>query len=316
MKRYDAIEAVPHHRETAVTIGTFDGVHLGHRRIIEATVQKAKECGGRSVIISFDPHPQHVLRPESPLALLTRTDEKAALLAEMGPDALLVLPFDRELAALSPEEFVERVLVERLGVCHLVVGFDHAFGRGREGHHDNLARLGQRYGFDVTVIPPVTVGDAPVSSTRIRRALAQGRVDEARRLLGRPFGLTARIVRGEGLGRKMGFPTANLGLDASQLSLLADGVYAVRARVQNTSFLGMANVGTRPSVQGRHRGVEVHLFDYQGDLYGQTLSVQFIERIRDEKRFDSTEVLVEQMKRDRVTSLGLLNKTQYEGETP
>ena len=310
MKRYDAIEAVPHHRETAVTIGTFDGVHVGHRRIIEATVQKARDCGGQSVVISFDPHPQHVLRPQQPLALLTRTDEKAALLVEMGTDALLVLPFTHDLAALSPEAFVRDLLVKRLGVCHLVVGFDHAFGRGREGHHDNLARLGKRYGFDVTVIAPVTVDGEPVSSTRIRQTLAQGRVEEAGRLLGRPFSLRGPVVKGEGLGRKLGFPTANLGLDAVQLDLLADGVYAAKVQYGGQSFSGMANVGSRPSVPGRTKGVEVHLFDFDGDLYGQTLGVQFIGRIRDERKFDSMEVLVAQMRRDQLTSLGLLNNPQ------
>lgn len=299
------------HGPTAVTIGTFDGVHRGHEKIVKATVQAGRHIQGQSVVITFQPHPQHVLRPQEPLSLISSLDEKGECLERLGLDTMLIMSFNKTLASLSPEDFVRDILVGSLQVKHLIVGFNHAFGRKREGHEDNLRELGVRYGFDVSVIPPVLCTEGPISSTRVRKALLAGDVSCAAEMLQRPYSLLGRVGKGAGIGREMGFPTANIQPDSANKLMPADGVYAVRVEHGETLYNGMANIGQSPTVNGKERRLEVHLFDFSADIYNERIRVHFIERIRNEERFNSREVLKAQIQRDQISSLGLLNKTQF-----
>lgn len=278
----------------AVAVGVFDGLHLGHLALIERAIVRAQ--GGRCTAITFDPHPDVVLAREfRSLPLLTPLPEKQRRLAAMGVD-LHVIPFTRELAALEPEVFVARHIVEPFGPRWLVVGRDFALGRGRAGNVDRLAGIGRTSGFEVEAVPLLSVDGAPVTSTRIRTLLLEGRVDDAARLLGRRYAFAGLVVHGEKLGRKLGYPTANLRLhDEQQLPAL--GIYAVWARIEGELEwrAGAMSLGVRPTFDGQVRTLEVHLLDWDGDLYGRDLHVELVSRLRDEERFPSVEALVAQM---------------------
>ncbi|MCK5146016.1 bifunctional riboflavin kinase/FAD synthetase [bacterium] len=312
MKQYNGLNNLPDHFGTAVTIGTFDGVHLGHQKIITSTVQAANVLNGRSVVITFNPYPQQVLRPESNIGLLNGQDEKANALSKLDLQALLILHFDMNLAALSPEEFVKKILVDRLQIKHLVVGYNHAFGKQRQGHEDNLRQLGNQYDFTVSVIAPVQYDNKPISSTRIRNTLLDGDVQNAAFMLGRYHTLSGIVVKGQGIGRKIGFPTANLQLINIEKLIPGDGVYAVRICHQHGWYKGMANIGHKPSIPGSERNIEVNLFDFDENIYNSMITIEFVHRIRDEKRFDSLEVLKAQLCRDQISSLGLLDNTLFQ----
>ncbi len=282
---------------TVVTIGNFDGVHLGHRAILARVLQRARELDGKAVAITFDPHPLKVLRPEMHLPLLTTPEQKLALLSACGLDAVVVLPFTHELAALPPRDFVRQYFCERLQVREVVVGHDYRFGRGREGDIDLLKEMGQLHGFTVQVVWAVEADRAVVSSSLIRALLRLGKVAEAARLLGRPYGVVGQVVRGKGRGAKLlGVPTANL-RPANEL-LPACGIYAVRVRRGPETLPGVANIGTCPTFDNQDLSLEVHLMEFNGDLYGENLEVQFVERLREERRFPSIEALGAQIKAD------------------
>ncbi|TMQ70487.1 MAG: bifunctional riboflavin kinase/FAD synthetase [Candidatus Eisenbacteria bacterium] len=284
---------------TVVTIGVFDGLHLGHQAILART--KARAEGGPCVVMSFDPHPDVVLargdfRSPPPL---TPLGEKRALLKSLGMDRFEVLPFTRELASLEPEAFVDRHLVAPFAPSALVVGDGFALGRGRSGTVERLRTIGETRGFDVEAVPLVMMDGAPVSSTRIRASLGSGRVAEAGRLLGRRYGLAGTVVTGDGRGRELGFPTANLRLHEERL-LPADGIYAVLASVagQEGWHPAAMSIGVRPTFDGQVRTLEVHLLDWSGDLVGRTLAVEFVEWLRPELRFESVAALVAAMAGD------------------
>ena len=283
-----------------VGLGNFDGVHLGHQRIIKRLVEYARENQGTAAVFTFEPHPAMVLRPEAAPPLLLAPELKQRLIASFGVDILLAIPFTREFALLSPEAFVREVLCAEIGVAAVFVGYNYTFGHRGAGTPETLRELGARYGFTVEVIPPVLVGGQPVSSTLIRGLIAAGKVEEAQRYLGYYPVFAGTVVSGAKRGTELGFPTANLEVD-SQVLVPANGVYAVKAVVDGEVFLGVANIGVCPTFAGDApvwRRVEVFLFDFHGDLYGKRLEVSFTRRLREERCFRSVAELVEQIRRD------------------
>ncbi len=282
---------------TVVTIGNFDGVHLGHRAILGLVVQRARELGGQAVAVTFNPHPVKVLRPEVNLPLLTTQDQKLKLLTASGLDAVVVLPFTTEFAALPARDFVRQYFCERLRAREVVVGHDYCFGRGREGNIDLLKEMGEIYGFTVQVVWAVEVDRAVVSSSLIRALLRLGKVTEAGRLLGRPYGVAGRVIQGKGRGAKLlGVPTANI-LTPNEL-LPSTGIYAVWVRRGEEILPGVANIGTCPTFDNSELSLEVHLMEFSGDLYGENLEVRFVTRLREEQRFPSLEALAAQIHAD------------------
>jgi riboflavin kinase/FMN adenylyltransferase len=282
---------------TVATIGNFDGVHLGHRAILDRVRQRAQELDGQAVAVTFNPHPVKVLRPEVNLPLLTTQDQKLNLLADSGLDAIVVLPFTLDFAALPAREFVRQYFCERLRAREVVVGHDYCFGRGREGNIDLLKEMGTVHGFTVQVVWAVEVQGAVVSSSLIRAMLRLGKVTEAGRLLGRPYGVVGRVVQGKGRGAKLlGVPTANL-VSPNEL-LPASGIYAVWVRRGDTILPGVANIGTCPTFNNSELSLEVHLLEFSGDLYGESLEVRFVARLREEQRFPSLEALAAQIHAD------------------
>lgn len=289
-----------------VTVGSFDGVHLGHQAVLREIARRAAEAGRASVLVTFEPHPLRVVNPQAAPPLLTTWPERRELLAQLPLDYVVLLHFDRRLAALTPEAFVREVLIGRCGVRELVIGHDHGFGRGRSGDVDTLRRLGAAYGFDVDVVGPVDVGDQHVSSSRVRRAVAGGDLETAARLLGRPYQVIGRVGRGEQRGRQIGVPTINLTEVPLDKLLPPDGVYAVRVQWRGGCAEGMMNQGPKPTFQDGRRSLEAHLFEFDGDLYGEWVRVEWVARLRDIARFASVEQLQDQLRRDRTVARAAL----------
>ena len=288
-------------RKTFVTIGTFDGVHRGHWEVLSEIRRRAEAVGGRSVLVTFHPHPLKIVRPEWAPPVLTTPVEKKEILAESGLDYAVFLAFTPTLASYTARRFVEEILVGRVNVGELVVGYDHHFGKGREGNVDVLKALGDELGFSVDVVGPVGSGGEPVSSTRIRKALLEGDVVTARRALGRPYSLHGLVVRGDQRGRTLGFPTANLevrgGGEGGKL-IPAPGIYAARGTVRSQTYDGALHVGPRPTFHGSPPTIELYLMDFAEEIYGQEVRVDFVEYLREVRPFESSQALIEQMKED------------------
>ncbi len=299
MEVFSGLEDFPQPETPRVlAVGTFDGVHLGHRAIVEEVIGRAKKRDSRSAALTFDPHPQRFLRRQVPPGLLSPSEEKAELLSQIGLDSLFVLRFDQKLALVEPEEFVEEILQRRLRVCEVVVGFSHRFGRERRGEPSLLRSLGHKLGFQVTVVEPVVVKGVVVSSTRIREALGRGEVEYARELLGRYYTLSGKVSSGERRGGILAYPTANIEVSPPEKLIPREGVYAVSADVGKGSFGGMMNIGVRPTFGESLLTVEAHLFDFNRDLYGRSIKVSLVRRMRDELKFESKEALRLQMEQD------------------
>lgn len=291
----------PRHRGCVATIGNFDGVHAGHQAILKRLRTHSERLGLPGCVVIFEPQPREYFAPQAAPPRLTRLRDKLVLLARQGADRVLCLAFNRRLRELSAEEFVQQVLVDGLGVKHLEVGDDFRFGCDRSGDFAFLLESGKRHGFTVEAANTVADSGERVSSTRLRQVLADGDFELAERLLGRPFSITGRVMHGQKLGRTLGAPTANVQLKRLRVPLT--GVYRVSAELDGTTHKGVANIGTRPTVQGDGKPhLEVHLLDYEGDLYGQRLTVVFHEKIRDEQRFDSLEALQAAIQADFATA--------------
>jgi riboflavin kinase/FMN adenylyltransferase len=291
---------------TVVTVGSFDGVHRGHLAVLAEIARRAGSAGRTSVLVTFEPHPLEVVNPEAAPRLLTTADEKRDVLAETPVDRVVVLPFTRELSQLSAPEFVTQVLRARYGMAELVLGYDHGFGRGRSGDVETVRRLGAEQGFGVDVVEAVREDGQPISSTLIRAAVAHGELDRAERWLGRPYALSGVVERGAGRGRTIGIPTLNL-VPAPRKLLPPDGVYAVRVAVGDGRYGGMMNQGARPTFGVTARGLEIHLFDFAGDVYGERVRVEWVRRLRDVRTFPSREALVAQLEHDRAAARDSLN---------
>ena len=283
---------------TVITVGTFDGVHLGHRAILSRVARRAAERSLPSVLVTFEPHPLAIVNPAAAPQLLSTTMEKLDLVAECGVDYAVVLPFTPSLAALDPSAFVEKILLDRYCLRELLIGHDHGFGRGRSGDVHVLRQLGEQFDFTVDMVEAVSVDGAPVSSSSIRRAVANGDLEGARRALGRRYSFSGRVGHGDQRGARLGFPTLNIALGSPRKLLPPIGVYAVLLESKRGAFGGMMNLGPRPTFDDPALSLEVHLFDAMGDWYGSPVRVEFVSRLRDTIRFDSADALVAQLRAD------------------
>ncbi len=282
---------------TVITVGSFDGVHLGHQRVLEVIAERAREAGRRSVLVTFEPHPLEIVNLQAAPPRLTVGSERHEILAQSELDAVAFLEFDRTLSKRSPEEFV-KLLVDRFFVKELVIGYDHGFGKGRAGDVDLLRVLGKQMGFDVDVVAEVDYDSRPVSSTRVRRAVAGGDLETARELLGRHYSMVALVIPGAGRGRHLGYRTINLRVDSQQKLLPPNGVYAVLVEWATGASAGMMHQGPRPTFGESERSLEIHLLDADEDLYGHEVKVSWVERLRDVKSFGSTDELTTQLEKD------------------
>jgi riboflavin kinase / FMN adenylyltransferase len=289
-----------------VTVGSFDGVHRGHQAVLQEIDRRARAAGRASMLVTFDPHPLEVVNPEAAPMLLTTGPERQEILAQSPLDYVMLLRFDQRLAGLTPEEFVREVLLERCEVKELVIGHDHGFGRSRSGDVDTLRRLGKAYGFDVDVVDPVDFGGQHVSSSRIRRAVAGGDLATAAAMLGRPYTVVGRVGQGERRGRLLGVPTINLTEVSPRKLLPPDGVYAVQVEWRGGRAGGMMNQGPRPTFEEGRRALEAHIFGFDGDLYGEWVRIEWVERLRYVERFGSVEQLKTQLAQDRTRAQAAL----------
>ncbi|UXP33849.1 bifunctional riboflavin kinase/FAD synthetase [Reichenbachiella agarivorans] len=305
----EGIDQIRHIPNAIVTSGTFDGVHIGHQKILKRIVQAAKEENGHSVVLTFWPHPRFILFPEDDtLKLLSNFEEKAAIMDEVGIDYIIKIEFTAEFSQLSSEQFIQEVLVDRLGTKKLIIGYDHKFGKNREGSFEYLKENNKRFKFEVEEIPRQDIDDVGVSSTKIRKALLQGNVDQASEYMGRHYSLIGTVVSGKKIGTGLGFPTANIQLKAAYKVVPKDGVYAVKVHMKEGTFDAMLNIGVRPTVDGVNRVIEVHIFDFDEDIYGQELKISFINYLRDEMKFDSLESLKNQLGKDKKESIRILRQ--------
>lgn len=309
MKIYEGLAGPFHIKNPVVTTGTFDGVHVGHRKIIQRLNQIAAENQGESTLITFEPHPRLVLFPDdNNLRLLSNLNEKIQLLQESGIQNLVIIPFTRDFSRMTSFEYVQDILLNKLHMRHLVIGYDHHFGRNREGSITELRAYSNQLNFEVEEIPAQDIDDIKVSSTKIRHALLEGDIPVANQFLTYSYRLQGTVVHGDKRGRLLGFPTANLQVQDTLKLIPMQGVYAVEVKLADGIFGGMLNIGTRPTVNGQDIRLEVHIFNWNSELYGMELEIRFKERIRNERRFESMEALTSQLQTDKRTALDILNK--------
>jgi len=295
-----------HAKKPVLTIGTFDGVHLGHRKIIDRLRDLAVKLNGESVIFTFDPHPRKVVaQGESNLRILTTMDEKIELFEQSGIDHLIIYPFTTEFAQLSYEQFVEQILVEQIHTKYLVVGYDHKFGKNRQGDFEFLKKCAVKLDFQIEKLDVLLMNESNISSTKIREAIQQGDFETANAFLGYEFVLHGTVVEGQKLGRKIQFPTANVETSDPDKIIPGYGVYAVKAKIQDQFYKGMLNIGSRPTINNNadHRSVEVHLFDFEADIYGAPIELIFYKKLREEQKFASIDALKEQLSIDQTDTL-------------
>jgi len=293
---------------TAITIGTFDGVHIGHRKILERLINNAKVLELKATVLTFFPHPRMVLQKDVAIKLLNTIDEKIKILEELGIDYLIIHPFTKEFSRLTATQFVRNILVNDLKTKKIIIGYDHRFGRNRNANINDLMAFGNAMDFEVEEISAQEVDDVSVSSTKIRKALEEGDMGTANMYLGYNYMLTGNIVKGKGLGRKLNFPTANLSIPEEYKLIPKNGVYVVSSVLEGNTVYGMMNIGFNPTVEGKTKSIEINFFDIDIDLYGKKIQIDIIDRIRDEKKFNSLESLQEQLKKDRETSLAIISK--------
>ncbi len=302
MKVYRSLEEFTRLDNAIVTTGTFDGVHYGHQKIISRLEELAKQYAGESVIITFFPHPRLVLFPEdNDLKLINTLDEKIELLEKSGIDHLLIIPFTKEFSRLSSLEFIQQILVDKIGTKKLVIGYDHHFGKNREGSFEHLKHYSTEYGFEVEEIPEQDINDVAVSSTKIRNAILDGNVTVANKYLGYTFSLRGIVKKGNQIGRTLGYPTANILLAESYKIIPTDGIYAVNVFIHDRKLQGMLYIGDRPTVQGKSKVIEVNIFDFSEDVYDQLIKVEFLQYIRGDKYFNSLEELKDALAKDELS---------------
>ena len=285
-------------KNTCIAIGIFDGVHRGHRYLINKMLQSAKRLGAKPVVITFYPHPAHVLRPDLKLGYLTSLAERFCRLKELGVDTLLVVPFNRTFARIPAQQFIKEILVKKLGVRAVFVGENFRFGKGRSGNTELFQKLASTYGFEMHAVPSLKLGGVVISSTRIRELVQVGKLKEAARFLGRGVSVGGIVVKGRMRGRTLGFPTANIDYEADIIP--AQGVYIVKARLGNKEYPAIANIGTRPSFEKQiaQLFLEVHILDFSKNIYGKRLEVEFLKKIRNEKKFSGPQQLIAQIRKD------------------
>ena len=293
---------------SVVTIGTFDGVHIGHKKIINRLVNIAKQEGLQAVVLTFFPHPRMVVQSDTKIKMLNTIDEKNKLLEQQGINHLVIKKFTKDFSRLSAQEYVRKVLVETLHVKHIIIGYDHHFGRNRTANIHDLKAFGEIYDFKVTEILAQEIDEVTISSTKIRQALNSGDVKTANTFLGYNFMISGTVVKGKGIGKTLNFPTANIRISESYKLIPKHGVYVVKTRILNTTVFGMMNIGVNPTVNGKLRSIEIHFFDFSQDIYGVYLEIEILKRLREEQKFDSLAELEKQLLKDAVVSKQFLQQ--------
>ncbi len=308
MKVFSSISKFHSTKKTIVTIGTFDGVHIGHRKIIEKLIQETKSSDCESLILTFFPHPRMVLNENSPIKLLNTINEKCILLKKMGLNNLVIHPFDKEFSNYSAEEFIKTVLVDAFNIQKIIIGYDHRFGKNRAANIDDLIWFGEKYGFEVDQISAQEVDSVSVSSTKIRDAISEGNMSVANEFLGYDYLLSGKIIKGKQLGRSIGFPTANIEIEENYKLIPKNGVYVVKSLLKEKTVFGIMNIGINPTVNGENLSIEVHFLDFNDDLYNTEIAVSVIDRIRDEKKFTSIDLLKAQIQEDENYAISYIEK--------
>lgn len=308
MKIYRSIEDYNEDKRSVVTIGTFDGIHLGHQEILSRLIKSSKNKDLNSVVLTFFPHPRIILNKYNEVKMIDTLDEKIIHLNEIGIDSLIIHPFDRNFSLLSANQFIKDFLVDKLKIKHIIIGYDHRFGKGREASVTDLKNYANDYDFTVEEIKAQEIEKITVSSTKIRNSINQGDIKTTEKYLGRYFNLTGKVVKGDGLGKKINYPTANIFIEETYKIIPKDGVYLVETIIKDELFNGMMNIGHRPTIGTKNKSIEVHLFNFNEDIYGQVISIKMISKIRDEKKFSSIQALKEQLVKDENYCLKLINK--------
>ena len=304
------IDDIPFQKESVLTVGTFDGIHQGHMALMNRLVQKANKHNCRSVVVSFDPHPRSIIHAgEDGIRLLTTLEERSRRLSELGVDVLCVIPFTRDFSLQNSKEFVQNILYSKIGLSYFIIGYDHHFGKNRDGNAQTLQQMSSDLDFEVEIVEKKEMGDLTISSTKIRQSLeVDGNVVRAEELLGRPYSFEGVVVHGDERGRTIGFPTANIQLNHRDKLIPKEGTYVIEAQLNGNTYQGMMNIGNRPTFDGQNQRIEVHLFSFNEQIYGQIMRVFLIERIRDEKKFKSSDQLIKQLQLDRKKSIELIHR--------
>ena len=307
MKIYHHIDEFKPVKNAVVTIGTFDGVHIGHRKIISRIKELADSIGGETVILTFFPHPRMILHPEDEsIKLINSINEKAQLLEQLGVDHLIITPFSRDFSNQSPEDYIRDILVNQIGTKKIVIGYDHRFGKDRQGGLNDLLHLAPQYNFEVIEIPEQDIHDVAISSTQIRNALFESKIDLANEFLGYPFFITGKVTRGDQIGRQIGYPTANIVIEEKYKLIPGDGIFAVKVEVDKVLYKGMAYIGTRPTINGVRRNIEVNIFDFDKEIYYQQIRMEFHHFVRGDAKFSGLDELKAQIAQDKIDVLKLM----------
>ena len=308
MRIFDNLKSYSSEKESILTIGTFDGVHIGHNKILKRLIQDSKKNNLSSLVMTFFPHPRMILNKSHEIKMIDTIDEKINLLEKTGLDNLIIHPFDNNFSKIRAKEFVEEVLVKKLKIKEIIIGYDHKFGKDREASVEDLKKFGKDYMFTVKEIPAQEIDSIAISSTKIRNAILNGEIEKCNKFLGRNFILTGKVVYGDGLGKKIDFPTANIEIKETYKIIPKNGVYLVKTKINSNTYFGMMNIGIRPTVGGTNKSLEIHFFNFKDNIYGKNVSIEIIKKIRDEEKFSSIDQLKIQLKKDEQFCLKLINK--------
>lgn len=293
-------------KKSVVTIGTFDGVHIGHQKILEQLVSTAKNNNANSVLLTFFPHPRMVLQKDNSIKLINTIEERIEILKETGLDYLIIHPFDKDFSRLTALDFIREVLVSHLDTSKLIIGYDHRFGKNREGNFEQLQEFGEMYDFEVLEIPAQDINNISISSTKVRNALLDSDIKKANRYLGYNFSIKGKVVSGKQLGNTIGYPTANIKVFEDYKLIPKKGAYLVKSTIENEVVYGMMNIGIRPTVNGTNETIEIHFFNFNKNIYNETLSIEILDFLREEQKFESVKALQEQLHQDKLKSLELI----------
>tara|TARA_Y100001936_G_C16065127_1_gene666728 strand:+ start:637 stop:1563 length:927 start_codon:yes stop_codon:yes gene_type:complete len=308
MRIFDNLKSYSSEKESILTIGTFDGVHIGHNKILKRLIQDSKKNNLSSLVMTFFPHPRMILNKSHEIKMIDTIDEKINLLEKTGLDNLIIHPFDNNFSKIRAKEFVEEILVKKLKIKKIIIGYDHKFGKDREASVEDLKKFGKDYMFTVKEIPAQEIDSIAISSTKIRNAILNGEIEKCNKFLGRNFILTGKVVYGDGLGKKIDFPTANIEIKETYKIIPKNGVYLVKTKINSNTYFGMMNIGIRPTVGGTNKSLEIHFFNFKDNIYGKNVSIEIIKKIRDEEKFSSIDQLKIQLKKDEQFCLKLINK--------
>ena len=307
MRIFDNLKSYSSEKESILTIGTFDGVHIGHNKILKRLIQDSKKNNLSSLVMTFFPHPRMILNKSHEIKMIDTIDEKINLLEKTGLDNLIIHPFDNNFSKIRAKEFVEEILVKKLKIKEIIIGYDHKFGKDREASVEDLKKFGKDYMFTVKEIPAQEIDSIAISSTKIRNAILNGEIEKCNKFLGRNFILTGKVVYGDGLGKKIDFPTANIEIKETYKIIPKNGVYLVKTKINSNTYFGMMNIGIRPTVGGTNKSLEIHFFNFKDNIYGKNVSIEIIKKIRDEEKFSSIDQLKIQLKKDEQFCLKLIN---------